>query len=184
MSFARRESPPHDGSRPGLFGGEHPALSATSAFRTTSGSSPIPSTGTRSGGRRTSSGAFVLETAVVGLGMALVLQERFLGRPVMRSPAPHPLVALPHRRGLLWIGLLDVEFGALNGLLHRAGLIDSYISSSSPASARSTCSSLSTCGTRRRSRHSCCWRDAIDPHGASTWRPRWTAPATGSASAT
>src|SRR5919198_197674 len=30
-------------------------------------------------------GAFVLETSVVGLGMALVLQERFLGRPVMRS---------------------------------------------------------------------------------------------------
>ena len=30
--------------------------------------------------------------------------------------------------GLLWQGILDVEFGALNGLLQRAGAIDSYIS--------------------------------------------------------
>jgi ABC-type sugar transport system permease subunit len=29
--------------------------------------------------------------------------------------------------GLLWIGILDFEFGALNGLLYRMGLIDHYI---------------------------------------------------------
>src|SRR5207245_376640 len=73
-------------------------------------------------------GAFVVETTVVGLGMALVLQERFLGRPVMRSLLLIPWSLSRIVVGLLWIGLLDVEFGALNGLLHRAGLIDSYIS--------------------------------------------------------
>jgi multiple sugar transport system permease protein len=73
-------------------------------------------------------GAFVLETTVVGLGMALVLQERFLGRPVMRSLLLIPWSLSRVVVGLLWIGLLDVEFGALNGLLYKAGLIDSYIS--------------------------------------------------------
>jgi multiple sugar transport system permease protein len=73
-------------------------------------------------------GAFVIETTVVGLGMALVLQERFLGRPVMRSLLLIPWSLSRVVVGLLWIGLLDVEFGALNGLLYKAGLIDSYIS--------------------------------------------------------
>ena len=73
-------------------------------------------------------GAFVVETTVVGLGMALVLQERFLGRPVMRSLLLIPWSLSRVVVGLLWIGLLDVEFGALNGLLYKAGLIDSYIS--------------------------------------------------------
>src|SRR5262249_40073030 len=73
-------------------------------------------------------GAFVLETTVVGLGMALVLQERFPGRPVMRSLLLIPWSLSRVVVGLLWIGILDVEFGALNGLLYKAGLIDGYLS--------------------------------------------------------
>jgi multiple sugar transport system permease protein len=73
-------------------------------------------------------GAFVFETTVVGLGMALALQERFVGRPVMRSLLLIPWSLSRVVVGLLWIGILDVEFGALNGLLYKAGLIDSYIS--------------------------------------------------------
>ena len=73
-------------------------------------------------------GAFVFETTVVGLGMALVLQERFVGQPVMRSLLLIPWSLSRVVVGLLWIGILDVEFGALNGVLYRAGLIDSYIS--------------------------------------------------------
>jgi len=73
-------------------------------------------------------GAFVVETTVVGLGMALVLQERFVGQPVMRSLLLIPWSLSRVVVGLLWIGILDVEFGALNGLLYNAGLIDSYIS--------------------------------------------------------
>jgi len=71
--------------------------------------------------------AFVAEATLVGLGMALVLGERFRGRPLMRSLLLVPWSLSRVVVGLLWIGLLDFEFGALNGLLHRAGLIDGYV---------------------------------------------------------
>jgi ABC-type sugar transport system permease subunit len=72
-------------------------------------------------------GAFVAEATLAGLGMALVLNERFAGRPLMRSLLLIPWSLSRIVVGLLWIGLLDFEFGAVNGLLYRAGLIDSYI---------------------------------------------------------
>jgi ABC-type sugar transport system permease subunit len=72
--------------------------------------------------------AFVAEATLVGLGMALVLQERFAGRPLMRSLLLVPWSLSRVVVGLLWIGILDREFGALNGLLYNAGLIDTYIS--------------------------------------------------------
>jgi len=72
-------------------------------------------------------GAFVAEATVVGMAMALVLNERFHGRAVMRSLLLVPWSLSRIVVGLLWVGILDFEFGALNGLLHRAGLIDSYI---------------------------------------------------------
>jgi len=72
-------------------------------------------------------GAFVAEATLAGMGMALVLNERFAGRPLMRSLLLIPWSLSRIVVGLLWIGLLDFEFGALNGILHRAGLIDSYI---------------------------------------------------------
>lgn len=73
-------------------------------------------------------GAFVLEATLVGLGMALVLQERFVGRPLMRSLLLIPWSLSRVVVGLLWIGILDREFGALNGLLYNVGLIDTYLS--------------------------------------------------------
>jgi len=72
-------------------------------------------------------GAFVAEATLAGMGMALVLNERFAGRPLMRSLLLIPWSLSRIVVGLLWIGLLDFEFGALNGLLYRAGLIDSYL---------------------------------------------------------
>ncbi|MGH7268032.1 MAG: carbohydrate ABC transporter permease [Candidatus Rokuibacteriota bacterium] len=72
--------------------------------------------------------AFVVEATLVGLGMALVLQERFVGRPLMRSLLLIPWSLSRVVVGLLWVGILDVEFGALNGLLYNAGLIESYVS--------------------------------------------------------
>jgi ABC-type sugar transport system permease subunit len=71
--------------------------------------------------------AFVLEATLVGLGMALVLHERFTGRPLMRSLLLIPWSLSRVVVGLLWIGILDFEFGMLNGVLYRAGLIDGYI---------------------------------------------------------
>jgi ABC-type sugar transport system permease subunit len=73
-------------------------------------------------------GAFVVEATVVGMAMALVLNERFHGRPLMRSLLLVPWSLSRIVVGLLWIGILDFEFGALNGLLQRAGLIDGYLS--------------------------------------------------------
>jgi ABC-type sugar transport system permease subunit len=72
-------------------------------------------------------GAFVLEATLVGLGMALVLGERFRGRAVLRSLLLIPWSLSRVVVGLLWIGILDFEFGALSGVLYRAGLIDGYV---------------------------------------------------------
>src|SRR3989441_10222391 len=72
-------------------------------------------------------GGFVLEATLVGLGMALVLHERFNGRPLMRSLLLIPWSLSRVVVGLLWVGLLDFEFGALNALLAKLGLIHGYI---------------------------------------------------------
>jgi multiple sugar transport system permease protein len=72
-------------------------------------------------------GAFVLEATLVGLGMALILNERFAGRPLMRSLLLIPWSLSRVVVGLLWIGILDFEFGALNGLLENLHLVDGPI---------------------------------------------------------
>jgi ABC-type sugar transport system permease subunit len=72
-------------------------------------------------------GAFVLEATLVGLGMALILNERFAGRPMMRSLLLIPWSLSRVVVGLLWIGILDFEFGAFNGLLYNLHLVDGSI---------------------------------------------------------
>jgi len=72
-------------------------------------------------------GAFVIEATVVGLGIALILHEKFRGRAVMRSLLLIPWSLSRVVVGLLWIGILDAEFGALNGFLYNNGIIGSYI---------------------------------------------------------
>jgi multiple sugar transport system permease protein len=59
--------------------------------------------------------------------MALILHQRFRGRPLMRAVLLIPWALSRVAVGILWQGLLDADFGALNGVLHRLGLIDSYI---------------------------------------------------------
>src|SRR5256712_13563504 len=71
--------------------------------------------------------AFVLEATLVGLGMALILNERFAGRPLMRSLLLIPWSLSRVGVGLLWIGILDFEFGAFNGLLYHLHLVDGSI---------------------------------------------------------
>jgi len=71
--------------------------------------------------------AFVVEATLVGLGMALVLHQRFPGRPIMRAVLLIPWSLSRVAVGILWQGLLDADFGAINGVLHRLGIIDSYI---------------------------------------------------------
>jgi multiple sugar transport system permease protein len=72
-------------------------------------------------------GAFVIEATLVGLGMALVLNERFPGRPLIRSLLLVPWSLSRIVVGLLWIGILDFEFGAFNGYMQRLGLLSGSI---------------------------------------------------------
>ena len=71
--------------------------------------------------------AFVAEATVVGVGLALVLTARFAGRPLLRSLLLVPWSLSRIVVGLLWIGILDFEFGALNGVLLRIGLVEGAI---------------------------------------------------------
>ena len=71
---------------------------------------------------------FVLETTVVGLGMALVLDANFRGRPLMRALLLIPWSMSRIAVGILWLGMLSADFGAVNSILYRLGAIDTYIS--------------------------------------------------------
>jgi ABC-type sugar transport system permease subunit len=66
-----------------------------------------------------------LELAL-GLGIALLLNERFPGRSVVRTLVILPWMLPPVVNGFLWGWILNGEYGALNGLLYQLGLIDQY----------------------------------------------------------
>jgi multiple sugar transport system permease protein len=65
-------------------------------------------------------------TVVLALGMALVLNETFLGRGVLRSLVLLPWAMPGVVNGLMWRTVFDAKTGALNGILLQLGLIDSY----------------------------------------------------------
>lgn len=71
---------------------------------------------------------FVIEAVVVGLAMALVLNARFAGRGLLRALLLVPWSMSRIAVGILWLGMLDADFGAVNGVLYRLGLIDHYLS--------------------------------------------------------
>lgn len=73
-------------------------------------------------------GAFVLEATVLGLAMALILNAEFFGRPLLRAALLIPWSMSRVAVGLLWLGMLNADFGAVNAMLQRAGLIERYIS--------------------------------------------------------
>ncbi|WP_075744019.1 carbohydrate ABC transporter permease [Actinoalloteichus sp. GBA129-24] len=65
-------------------------------------------------------------TVVLAMILALVLNESFLGRGVLRSLALLPWAMPGVVNGLMWRTIFDANTGALNGLLTDLGLIDSY----------------------------------------------------------
>ncbi|MCE7011250.1 sugar ABC transporter permease [Kibdelosporangium philippinense] len=65
-------------------------------------------------------------TVVMGLVLALVLNETFMGRGVLRSLVLLPWAMPGVVNGLMWRTVFDAKTGALNGLLTDLGLIDSY----------------------------------------------------------
>jgi multiple sugar transport system permease protein len=65
-------------------------------------------------------------TVVLGLSLALVLNETFLGRGVLRSLVLLPWAMPGVVNGLMWRTVFDAKTGALNGVLLQLGLIESY----------------------------------------------------------
>jgi multiple sugar transport system permease protein len=65
-------------------------------------------------------------TVILGTALALVLNETFLGRGVLRSLVLLPWAMPGVVNGLMWRTIFDAKTGALNGLLLQLGLIDSY----------------------------------------------------------
>jgi ABC-type sugar transport system permease subunit len=64
---------------------------------------------------------------LLALGAALLLNERFPGRAIVRVLVLVPWLLPPVVNGFLWGWLLNGEFGALNGFLYELGLIDRYV---------------------------------------------------------
>lgn len=62
----------------------------------------------------------------IALGAALLLNEKFYGRSVVRTLAILPWMVPPVVNGFLWGWLLNGEYGALNGLLYQLGIIGEY----------------------------------------------------------
>src|SRR5258708_13359200 len=58
--------------------------------------------------------------------IALLLNERFRGRSMIRTIVLVPWMVPPVVNGFLWGWLLNGEYGALNGLLYQLGLIHEY----------------------------------------------------------
>jgi multiple sugar transport system permease protein len=69
----------------------------------------------------------VVADLILGMAMALVLNEVFKGRGVLRSIVLIPWAIAHVGNAVLWMWILNAEFGALNGVLFQLGIIDNYI---------------------------------------------------------
>lgn len=65
-------------------------------------------------------------SVVVGTGMALVLNQPFFGRGLLRSVILVPWAMSGTVVGVLWAWLYDGGYGTINGVLYKLGIIDSY----------------------------------------------------------
>lgn len=63
---------------------------------------------------------------VISVMLALLLNETFLGRGVMRSLMLLPWAIPGVVNGMMWSWIFNAKVGAFNGLLYSLGLIDSY----------------------------------------------------------
>jgi multiple sugar transport system permease protein len=62
----------------------------------------------------------------IGLGAALILNEQFWGRGVLRTIAIIPWMLPPLVNGFMWSWILNGDYGALNGLLYQLRLTSHY----------------------------------------------------------
>lgn len=73
------------------------------------------------------SGLVVIGGTLLGLMMALVLNETFRGRGLMRSIMLMPWAIAPVVVGKLFLLIYSGEYGVLNGFLYQLHIIDSYV---------------------------------------------------------
>ena len=71
--------------------------------------------------------ASVLLELLLGLGIALVLNERFRGRSLVRTAAIIPWALPTALIGLAWAWIFNDQFGVVNDILLRLGLINTGI---------------------------------------------------------
>lgn len=68
----------------------------------------------------------VVLIVVISFALALLLNETFLGRGVLRSLVLLPWAIPGVVNGLMWSWIFNARVGALNGLLYSLGIIDQY----------------------------------------------------------
>lgn len=68
----------------------------------------------------------VVGQIVVGLLVALLLNEQFKGRGILRSAVLLPWAIPGVIAGVMWKWIFNPRFGVLNGLLYSLGIIDEY----------------------------------------------------------
>lgn len=73
------------------------------------------------------SGLVVIGGTAVGLFIAIVLNETFRGRGLMRSVVLLPWAIAPVVVGKIFTLIYSGQYGTLNGLLYQFGVIDSYV---------------------------------------------------------
>lgn len=71
--------------------------------------------------------ASVLLELLLGMGIALVLNQRFLGRSLVRTSAIIPWALPTALIGLAWAWIFNDQFGVVNDILLRLGLIQTGI---------------------------------------------------------
>jgi multiple sugar transport system permease protein len=71
--------------------------------------------------------ASVISELLLGLGIALVLNQAFFGRGVVRTIAILPWALPTALIGLAWAWIFNDQFGVVNDILRRLGLIDTGI---------------------------------------------------------
>jgi multiple sugar transport system permease protein len=72
--------------------------------------------------------AVVGSELAIALPTALFLNQRFLGRGLVRGAVLVPYIIPPAVSALLWLYMFDGNFGVVNDLLVRAGLLHAYFS--------------------------------------------------------
>jgi ABC-type sugar transport system permease subunit len=69
----------------------------------------------------------VVATAVLGLLIALLLNEEFPGRRILSALLLIPWAIPSVANGLMWKWIYDSNYGALNGALFQLGFVNSYM---------------------------------------------------------